>query len=63
MFKLFLASHIRKIDGLYGWYRGLTPKLVGSVFSMMLSEKVVHHLGLNPTVDAKDTENLSNEQL
>lgn len=57
------AGHIRKIDGFYGCYRGLTPKLVGSICSMVFSEKVADRLGLKAIEETKDDENLSDEEL
>lgn len=59
----FSAGHIRKIDGFYGCYRGLTPKLVGSICSMVLSEKIADRLGLKPLEEPKDDVNLSDEEL
>ncbi|XP_058974938.1 mitochondrial carrier homolog 2 [Musca domestica] len=56
------AGHIRKIDGFYGCYRGLTPKLVGSICSMVLSEKIADRLGLKPLEEPKDDVNLSDEE-
>uniref|UniRef100_D3TP79 Mitochondrial carrier protein n=1 Tax=Glossina morsitans morsitans TaxID=37546 RepID=D3TP79_GLOMM len=57
------TANIRKTDGFYGCYRGLTPKLVGCVFSMVLSEKIADRLGLAPMEDKKDDEPLSSEAL
>lgn len=57
------AGHIRKIDGFYGCYRGLTPKLVGSICSMVFSEKVADRLGLKAIEETKDDENLTDEEL
>ncbi|KAH8371072.1 hypothetical protein KR093_006088 [Drosophila rubida] len=55
------AGHIRKIDGFYGCYRGLAPKLVGSVLSMVVSERVAEKLGL-PYQEDKDESQLSEEE-
>ncbi|XP_075161511.1 mitochondrial carrier homolog 1 [Haematobia irritans] len=57
------AGHIRKIDGFYGCYRGLAPKLVGSIFSMVFSEKVADRLGLKAIEEDKDDKPLSDEEL
>jgi len=58
------AGYIRKVDGFYGCYRGLTPKLVGSVVSMIFSEKIADRMGL-PAVDEKDKDesDLTDEEL
>ncbi|XP_037815185.1 mitochondrial carrier homolog 2 [Lucilia sericata] len=57
------AGHIRKIDGFYGSYRGLTPKLVGSICSMIFSEKIANRLGLQAMEDKKDEDLLTDEEL
>ncbi|XP_054735238.1 mitochondrial carrier homolog 2 [Anastrepha obliqua] len=58
------AGYIRKMDGFYGCYRGLAPKLVGSIVSMIFSEKIADRVGL-PEVDDKDKDdnNLTDEEL
>lgn len=58
-----LAGHIRKIDGFYGCYRGLTPKLVGSICSMIFSEKIADRLGLEAVEERKDEELLTDAEL
>ncbi|XP_034103452.1 mitochondrial carrier homolog 2 [Drosophila nasuta] len=55
------AGHIRKIDGFYGCYRGLAPKLAGSVLSMVVSERVAEKLGL-AYQDDKDESELTEEE-
>ncbi|KAH8301945.1 hypothetical protein KR044_001243 [Drosophila immigrans] len=55
------AGHIRKIDGFYGCYRGLAPKLAGSVLSMVVSERVADKLGLGYRED-KDESDLTEEE-
>lgn len=60
---LILAGHIRKIDGFYGCYRGLTPKLVGSICSMVFSEKIANRLGLQALEEKKDEDLLTDEEL
>lgn len=60
---IFLAGHIRRVDGFYGCYRGLTPKLVGSVFSMVLSEKIAYRMGLMALDEPKHGEALDNKEL
>ncbi|XP_065361036.1 mitochondrial carrier homolog 2 [Calliphora vicina] len=57
------AAHIRKIDGFYGSYRGLTPKLVGSICSMIFSEKIANRLGLHAMEDKKDEDLLTDDEL
>lgn len=55
------VGHIKKVDGFYGCYRGLTPKLTGSILSMILSERVAAKLGLAFRED-KDESELSEEE-
>ncbi|KAM7355641.1 mitochondrial carrier homolog 1 [Cochliomyia hominivorax] len=57
------TGHIRQIDGFYGCYRGLTPKLVGSICSMVFSEKIANRLGLQAIEDKKDEDLLTAEEL
>lgn len=59
----FLAGHIRSVDGFYGCYRGLTPKLVGTICTMVFSEKIANRLGLQAMEDKKDDELLTDEEL
>lgn len=54
-------GHIKKVDGFYGCYRGLAPKLTGSVLSMVLSERVAEKLGLAYRED-KDESELTEEE-
>ncbi|XP_001352469.2 mitochondrial carrier homolog 2 [Drosophila pseudoobscura] len=55
------TGHIKRIDGFYGCYRGLAPKLVGSVVAMVVSERVVEKLGLNSLEESKDDTDMSEE--
>ncbi|EDV99061.1 mitochondrial carrier homolog 2 [Drosophila grimshawi] len=55
------AGHIKNVDGFYGCYRGLAPKLVGSVMSMVVSECVAQKLGLSQQED-KDESELTEEE-
>lgn len=55
------VGHIKKVDGFYGCYRGLAPKLTGSVLSMVLSERVAEKLGLAYRED-KDESELTEEE-
>lgn len=48
------VKHIKKVDGLSGCYRGLTPKLVGSVFGVIGSQKVLDRFGLDVTTENDD---------
>lgn len=45
-FAVFTVKHIKSVDGLSGCYRGLTPKLVGSIVGAIGSSKVANKLGL-----------------
>lgn len=40
-------KHIKRVDGLSGCYRGLTPKLVGSIVGVIGSKRVADKLGLD----------------
>lgn len=48
------VSYIKGIDGLSGCYRGLTPKLLGNVVSVLSSEKIAEQLGLGATPEKED---------
>lgn len=56
----YLAAHIRRVDGFFGWYRGLAPKLVGSICGTILSEKFADRLGLKEITEDDDL--LSDEE-
>lgn len=52
---LFLVKHIRKVDGFFGMYRGLTPKLIGIVIGSVGSDKIAQKLGFEEEiVEPKD---------
>lgn len=55
---MFVVKHIKSVDGLSGCYRGLSPKLLGSVVSVIGTKKVADKLGLVeiPENDDKDKE-------
>lgn len=56
-------KHIKSVDGLYGCYRGLTPKLIGSVVSVIGTKKVAGKLGLNDDSEKNEKdEELSDEE-
>ncbi|KAH8234934.1 hypothetical protein KR032_005864 [Drosophila birchii] len=57
------AGHIRRIDGFYGCYRGLAPKLVGSIVALVVSDRVADKLGLVQTEEIKDDSHLSEEEM
>lgn len=40
------AGYIRRMDGFFGMYRGLTPKLVGYIVGFVFSERIATELGL-----------------
>lgn len=58
------VKHIKKVDGLCGCYRGLTPKLIGAVIGTIGSEKVANKFGLNEANDddVKDELELTDEE-
>lgn len=57
----FAAGHIKKMDGFIGCYRGLAPKLVGSIVGSICSERIADKLGLAVVIDedTKDDADLS----
>ncbi|KAL5285217.1 MTCH2.2 family protein [Megaselia abdita] len=54
------AGHIRNTDGFFGMYRGLTPKLAGTLISMVFSEKIAEGFGFS---EYTPTDDLNEEQL
>lgn len=50
------VAYIRSVDGLIGCYRGLTPKLLGSLFSSHFSDKVADKLGMAQIEDTEKDE-------
>lgn len=59
-----LVKHIKSVDGLAGCYRGLTPKLIGTVVSVIGSKKVADSLQLDEydANESKDSEELTDEE-
>lgn len=57
-------KHIKKVDGFAGCYRGLTPKLVGSLVGVIGSKRVAEKFGLdeNDENDGKDESELTEEE-
>lgn len=47
-------KHIKKVDGFSGCYRGLTPKLIGSVVGVIGSQKVLDRFGLDVIAENDD---------
>lgn len=48
------VKHIKRVDGLTGCYRGLTPKLVGSIVGVVGSQKILDRLGLEEVDENED---------
>lgn len=62
---LFISvKYIKRVDGLAGCYRGLTPKLLGQVAGTFGSEKVMRKFGYDPNEldDDKDESELTEEE-
>lgn len=59
-----LVKHIKSVDGLVGCYRGLTPKLIGTVVSVIGSKKVADSLELDvfDANESKDSAELTDEE-
>lgn len=57
-------KHIKSVDGFYGCYRGLTPKLIGSIVSVIGTKKVADKLELDEADgnDSKDSDELTEEE-
>lgn len=51
-------NYIKSVDGFYGCYRGLSPKLAGNILSTHLSERIADKLGM-AKVDEEEKENMS----
>jgi mitochondrial carrier len=56
-----LVSHIKSVDGLYGCYRGLAPKLLGSIISTNLSEHIADKMGF-AKVDEEEKDEMDEEE-
>lgn len=60
-----LVKHIKKVDGFSGCYRGLTPKLVGSVVSVLVTKRITEKFGFDDNDnddDSKDDLKLTAEE-
>lgn len=57
-------KHIKRVDGFYGCYRGLTPKLVGSIVGVIGSKRVADKLGLDEIDEneSKDDADITEEE-
>lgn len=59
----FSVKYIKRVDGLVGCYRGLGPKIIGTVVSSIGSEKIALKLGFERIPDDnKDESELSEEE-
>lgn len=59
----FTVKYIKKVDGLAGCYRGLAPKVIGSIVSSVGSEKIAIKLGFEKIPDDnKDERELTDEE-
>lgn len=58
------VKHIKSVDGLYGCYRGLSPKILGSIVGAIGSKKVADKLGLDEFDgdDSKDESEITEEE-
>jgi len=55
------VSYIKSVDGLYGCYRGLSPKLVGNVLSSYFAEHIADKLGVAKLED-EEKEDISDDE-
>lgn len=59
----FSVKYIKRVDGLFGCYRGLGPKVIGTLVSSIGSEKIALKLGFERIPDDnKDESELSEEE-
>lgn len=59
----FTVKYIKQVDGLVGCYRGLGPKVFGTIISSIGSEKIAIKLGFERIPDdSKDESELSEEE-
>ncbi|XP_055378790.1 mitochondrial carrier homolog 2 [Condylostylus longicornis] len=56
------TSYIKRVDGFSGCYRGLTPKLVGTVVGSICSERIADKLGVTDDKLRQESEELSDEE-
>lgn len=56
-----LVGHIKKIDGLAGCFRGLTPKLVGNILSSHFGEQIADYFDYKKLGEEKEFDNPENE--
>lgn len=57
-------KHIKKVDGLSGCYRGLSPKIIGSIVGAIGSRRVAEKFGLDEfdENESKDESDLTEEE-
>lgn len=48
---LISAAYIKRKDGFFGCYRGVTPKLIGNLLAAYSGDKIANALGLKPLPD------------
>ncbi|XP_053687481.1 mitochondrial carrier homolog 2 [Sabethes cyaneus] len=56
------AAHIKRIDGFYGCFRGLSAKIIGNLLSAHYSEKLADHLGIEKVKQPKSEEARQNDE-
>ncbi|XP_064212092.1 mitochondrial carrier homolog 2 isoform X2 [Tribolium castaneum] len=50
------VKHIKSVDGLSGCYRGLGPKVCGSLINLVATQKMMEYLDLNQQDEEEDTD-------
>lgn len=60
---LSYAGHIRQTDGFFGMYRGLAPKLGGTILGMVFSEKIAEGLGFHVSAQTSEDVDSDPEQM
>lgn len=60
---MFTVKYIKRVDGLVGCYRGLAPKVLGTIVSSIGSEKIAIKFGFEKIPDDhKDESELTEEE-
>lgn len=62
---MLTVKHIKRVDGLSGCYRGLTPKIIGAIIGSIGSAKIASKLGLEERTENEldETKNTEDEKL
>lgn len=56
------VGYIKSVDGFYGLYRGITPKLIGNAFTIVYSDRIADALKVEK-VDDEEKEDATDKEL